>query len=316
MLAKIKEGPFDDSEWVFETKYDGYRALALCDGKGDVKLYSRNLLSFNEKYKPVVEQLMKMTDECLLDGEIVVEDKAGKSQFQLLQNYLNTGHGNLKYYVFDLLNLNDNDTTQLPLVKRKELLKLLLDKVKLKGIFYSEDVAANGIKFYKSAVKKGWEGIMAKRAEGTYYIDKRTDEWLKIKINKQQEAIIAGFTAPKGSRPYFGAILLAAFKNNQLKYIGRCGTGFDSKVLKDLYKKFEQLFTAKSPFKEEVSNGDKIQWLKPKLVCEVKFTEWTGDENMRHPVYLGLREDKSWKEVKIEKAVYEKSKNGHGRKRL
>jgi len=149
---------------------------------------------------------------------------------------------------------------------------------------------------------------MAKNAESTYQANKRSSDWFKIKIVKQQEAIITGFTSPQGSRSYFGSILLGAFKNKELKYIGHCGTGFDEKALKTLYQKFKPLFTAKSPFKERVVPNNKVQWLKPKLVCEIKFTEWTEDENMRHPVYLGLREDKNWKEVKIEKADYEKSK--------
>jgi bifunctional non-homologous end joining protein LigD len=247
-----------------------------------------------------------MPHACLLDGEIVVEDKSGKSKFQLLQNYLSTGQGNLKYYVFDLLQLDNKDTTQLPLLKRKELLKLLLSKVKLHNIFYSEHVATNGIKLCKSAIRKGWEGIMAKRADSPYHVNARSGDWLKIKIVKQQEAVITGFTKPQGSRSYFGAILLGAFKNKQLKYTGHCGTGFDAKTLKTLYEKFKPLFSAKSPFKQKVIPNNTVQWLKPKLVCEVKFTEWTEDENMRHPVYLGLREDLSWKEVKIEKAGYEK----------
>jgi bifunctional non-homologous end joining protein LigD len=308
MLAQIKEQPFDSSDWIFEPKYDGYRALALCNGNGDVKLYSRNLLSFNDKYPPVVTALQKIPHACLLDGEVVVEDKNGKSDFQLLQNYLSLGQGNLKYYVFDLLQLDDNDVTELPLLKRKELLKLLLSKVKLHNIFYSEHVVKNGIKFCQSAIRKGWEGIMAKSADSTYHINKRSGDWLKIKIVKQQEAVITGFTSPKGSRSYFGSILLGAFKNKELKYIGHCGTGFGEKTLKTLYGKFKPLFSAKSPFKEKVVPNSAVQWLKPKLVCEIKFTEWTTDENMRHPVYLGLREDKNWKEVKIEKAEYEKSK--------
>jgi bifunctional non-homologous end joining protein LigD len=305
MLAKIGDKPFDNDEWIFETKYDGYRALALCDGRGGVKLYSRNLLSFNDKYPDIVSSLSHIKHACLLDGEVVIEDKKGRSQFQLLQNYMRSGEGSLTYYVFDLLQLDGEDTTGLELIKRKELLNLLLSKTKLKNVFYSSHIKANGIKFYKEAVKKGWEGIIAKRADSFYETDRRSGEWLKLKIVKQQEAIIAGFTAPQGSRKHFGALLLAAVKNKSLKYIGRCGTGFDTKELNRLYTLFKPLLTAKSPFGKTSIADNGVQWLKPKLVCEVKFTEWTGDENMRHPVYLGLREDKTWNEVTIEKAKHE-----------
>ena len=301
MLAKINKEPFDSPDWVFEEKYDGYRALAFCDGQGGVTLYSRNLLSFNDKYRPIVAALKNIPYQCLLDGEIVVESKNGKSLFQLLQNYMNTGKGKLKYRVFDLLQLEGNDTTQLPLLKRKELLELLLKKFKQPDIGYSPHVASKGVKLYQSAIKKGWEGVMAKRADSAYLTDKRSNDWLKIKIAKQQEAIIVGFTAPQGTRKYFGSLLLAAFKNKQLKYMGHCGTGFDEKTLKALYGKFKPLFTDKLPLKQKVLPNNTVQWLKPKLVCQVKFTEWTEEESMRHPVYLGLREDKAWKEVIIEK---------------
>jgi bifunctional non-homologous end joining protein LigD len=205
MLAKTAEKAFDDENWVFETKYDGYRALALCNGNGHVQLYSRNLLSFNNKYPQVVEQLQRIKHPCLLDGEVVIEDKTGRSQFQLLQNFMNTGKGNLKYYVFDLLQLNHEDLTGIELLKRKDLLKLLLSKSKLKNILFSEHVSTSGINFYKKAIKEGWEGIIAKRGDSLYLINKRSSDWLKIKIVKQQEAIIAGITAPKGSRSYFGS---------------------------------------------------------------------------------------------------------------
>jgi bifunctional non-homologous end joining protein LigD len=301
MLAKIGDKPFDNKDWVFETKYDGYRALALCNGHGEVKLYSRNLLSYNEKFPAVIKELERLKHPCLLDGEVVVEDKLGRPGFQLLQNYLTNGTGNLKYYVFDLLQLMNEVTRGLELTKRKELLKLLLGKTKLKCIFYSSHVKEYGIKFYSKALKKNWEGIIAKRANSLYLTNTRSSDWLKIKIAKQQEAIIAGFTAPQGTRKYFGAILLAAIKDGRLKYIGHCGTGFNEETLKNLYEKFKPLFTQKTPFTENVKPNQKVQWLKPRLVCEVKFTEWTGDENMRHPVYLGLREDKKWNEVTVEK---------------
>jgi bifunctional non-homologous end joining protein LigD len=301
MLAKVKAEPFDDKNWIFETKYDGYRAMALCDGKGEVELYSRNLLSFNEAYAPIAKALSKMDHPCLLDGEVVVEDGYGRSHFQLLQNYQRHGKGNLKYYVFDLLSLDENDLTEISLLQRKELLRLLLKHAGLKNIFFSEHVAEKGIAFFKQAAKHKLEGIMAKKADSLYYPDTRTNEWLKVRIVNHMEAVIAGFTAPAGSREYFGSLLLGLYKGKQLEYIGHCGTGFDSALLKELYHKFKPLFTPESPFKQRIKVNNTVQWLKPELVCQVKFTEWTKDNNLRHPVFLGLRTDKKASEVTREK---------------
>jgi bifunctional non-homologous end joining protein LigD len=300
MLAKLTEEPFDNKEWVFEIKYDGYRALAACDGQGNTELYSRNLLSFNKDFAPVVANLEKMSHQCLLDGEVVAEDAKGRSHFQLLQNYQNTKTGDLKYYVFDLLSLDGNDITGLPLVERKELLKLLLKREKLKNVFYSDHIEEKGTAFFKAAEKKGLEGIIAKNGQSTYEVERRSSQWLKIKISKEQEAVIAGFTAPQGARNHFGSLVLGVYNGNQFEYIGNCGTGFDEVTLAELYRKFKHLFTAVSPFKERIALRGKVQWLKPKLVCQVKFSEWTSDGSMRHPVFLGLRKDKKATEVKRE----------------
>lgn len=301
MLASLGGEAFDGTEWVYEPKYDGYRVLALCDGKGGVSLYSRNLLSFDQVYAPIREQLKAIKHVCLLDGEVVVEDKKGKSDFQLLQQYQKTRKGELKYYVFDLLNLDDNDILDLPLLQRKELLALLLKKYELKNIFYSAHIAEAGIKYYKQAIAKGWEGIMAKRADSIYQTDKRSKDWIKLKITQEEEAVIGGITAPQGSRQHFGSLLLGAYDDGQLIYTGNCGTGFDTQALKELYGKFKPLFTDKSPFANKVNLRNEIQWLKPKLVCQVKFTEWTDQNSMRHPVYMGLRVDKKASEVTREK---------------
>lgn len=304
MLAELHDKPFDNPDWVFEMKYDGYRSLALCDGKGNVELYSRNLISFNHKYGAIVKELEKIKIPCLIDGEVVVEDKAGKSKFQLLQNFQTEGGGTLRYYVFDILNLDDNDVTDLPLLQRKELLQLLLKKYKWKNIIYSEHVVGKGLSLFEKAQAKGWEGILAKDGESPYRVDKRSREWLKVKISNEQEAVIAGFTAPRGSRNHFGSIILGLYDDKgEFMPAGHCGTGFDQATLQELFNKFKPLFTDKSPFKEKVKVNDKVQWLKPKLVAQIKFTEWTGEGSMRHPVFLGLREDKKATEVKREKPV-------------
>ncbi len=300
MLAELTDAAFDRKDWVFEAKYDGYRAMADCSGKGEVDLYSRNLLSFNEDFAPIADQLKKVNHDCLLDGEVVAEDKEGISRFQLLQNYKREKKGGLHYYVFDLLRLDGQDITSLPLLERKKLLEMLIKKLKLKQVHYSPHVVGYGLRFFEQAQKKGWEGIIAKQAESTYQTNNRSHDWLKMKITREQEAVIAGITEPKGGRKFFGSLLLGVYNNGSLEYVGNCGTGFNHAGLKELYEKFKPLFINKSPFAERMPASKAVQWIKPKLVCQVKFTEWTGDGSMRHPVFLGLRKDKAAKEVKRE----------------
>ncbi|MGQ0828188.1 MAG: DNA ligase D [Bacteroidota bacterium] len=296
MKAELGDKAFDREDWIFEIKHDGYRAIANIENE-KVDLYSRNFLSFNELYAPIAKELGKIKHTVILDGEVVVENAHGESHFQLLQNYENTRSGNLKYYVFDLLHLNGYDTVDLPLIQRKALLKTLLGKTKMKNIFYSEHVKKDGIAFFESAVENNVEGIIAKDANSPYRVGKCSKEWLKIKIQHQQEAVIAGITEPQGSRKHFGSLVLAVWEDNKWKYIGNCGTGFNDKTLIELYDKLKPLFTDEKPFQEKINSYKKAQWLNPKLVCEIKFSEWTGDGHLRHPVYLGLRKDKKAKEV-------------------
>ena len=296
MLANTTEKPFDDEEWIFENKYDGYRTIAVVNSD-KTALFSRNKISFDINFKPIADELKKIDHTVVLDGEIVVENKSGRADFQLLQNYLKTGIGNLKYYVFDLLNLDGNEVTELSLLDRKELLKILFNKYSFSNIFYSEHTIANGIEQFEKARKNNSEGIIAKKADSSYTAGGRSNNWLKIKISNEEEAIIIGITEPKNSRKYFGAILLGQYNGKNLQYIGKCGTGFTEAVLKELYTKLKPLFTDQSPLQEKVPLRDTIQWVKPKLVCQVKYSEWTQDNNLRHPVYLGLRIDKKAQEV-------------------
>jgi bifunctional non-homologous end joining protein LigD len=296
MLANTTEKPFDDEDWIFENKYDGYRTLAVIN-PGNVQLFSRNQLSFTNNFKPIAEQLEKIPHSAVLDGEVVVENASGRSDFQMLQNYIKTGKGKLVYYVFDILSLDGTDTTTLSLLERKELLQLLLKNQKLSNIIYSEHIVGKGIPFFELAEKNKNEGIMAKKANSTYAVGQRSNNWLKIKISEQEETIIVGITEPKQSRAYFGALLLAQYDGKDLKYVGKCGTGFKEDTLKDLYKKFEPYFIDKSPVTDKVPLRDTIQWIKPKYVAQIKFTEWTQDKHLRHPVFLGLRTDKTAKEV-------------------
>lgn len=296
MLAHAIEKPFDKKDWIFEAKYDGYRTIAVIN-PDEVNLFSRNHLSFNKNFKAIADELKKINHVAVLDGEIVIEDEAGRSDFQLLQNYIKTGKGKLKYYVFDILNLDGNDTSNLSLIQRKELVEILLNKSRLSNVFYSQHIQEKGVAFYDLATKNNLEGIMAKEANSLYRAGKRTTEWLKIRISQQEEAIIIGITESKNTRSYFGALLLAQYDHGKLRFIGKCGTGFKEETLKELYDQFEPHFIDESPIEDKIPLRDKIKWLKPKFVCQVKFTEWTQDRYLRHPVFQGLRIDKKAKEV-------------------
>jgi bifunctional non-homologous end joining protein LigD len=296
MLAHTIEKPFDDKNWIFETKYDGYRTIAVINSD-QVNLFSRNQLSFNKNFKEIADELKKINHVAVLDGEVVIEDETGRSDFQLLQNYIKTGKGKLRYYVFDILNLDGNDTSNLSLLQRKELVEILLNKFKLSNVFYSQHIREKGISFYEQAIKKNLEGIMAKQANSLYKSGKRSAEWLKIRISQQEEAIIIGLTESKTTRSYFGALLLAQYDHEKLRFIGKCGTGFKEETIKELYAQFEPYFIKEPPIKDKIPIHDKIKWLEPKFVCQVKFTEWTQDHYLRHPVFLGLRIDKKANEV-------------------
>lgn len=296
MLAKTIKEPFDNPDWIFENKYDGYRTIAVIN-TDEIELWSRNHISFNASFEPLIPELKKITHTAVLDGEVVVEDADGKANFQLLQNYIKTGKGTLKYYVFDLLNLDGSNTLALNLLERKELLKMLISKHKLSNIFYSEHTIGDGNERFEDAMKNQSEGIIAKKADSSYIADKRSSDWLKIKIIQQEEAIIIGLTEPKKSRQHFGALLLGQYEGRKLRFIGKCGTGFNDDSLKELYNSLQPYFTNTSPVSEKTGLRDTIQWIEPKLVCQVKFTEWTDDMHLRHPVYLGLRMDKKPSEV-------------------
>jgi len=299
MLAKETDEPFDAKDWIFEIKWDGYRAIAEVN-KEKVRLYSRNGNSFMENYPVVVEQLSKMKLNAVLDGEIVVMNDDGNPSFQLLQHYGTDADYALMYYVFDILELDGKDLKNLPLTERKKILKKILKKDTV--VKYSDHVEEAGILFFETAVEKKLEGIMAKKADSTYHTGVRTSNWLKIKHHHTGEAIIVGFTEPTGSRKNFGALVLALKKGKELIYAGHTGTGFSDKLLKEMYTVMKPLINNKSPFKEKVSTNMPVTWIEPKLVAELKFTEITRDGKMRHPVFLKLRTDKPAKEATMENA--------------
>jgi bifunctional non-homologous end joining protein LigD len=288
MLATLTDGPFDDPGWIFEDKYDGFRMVAKIES-GKVTLYSRNGQVISRNYIEVANALEGVRGDAVIDGELVALDDNGVSHFQLLQNALRR-KAKLLYCAFDLMFQDGEDLRPLPLIERKKRLKAVLPKHKL--VAFSRHRKAFGTKFFEEAGRKGLEGIMAKRASSKYLSGARTDDWLKIKTSKRQEVVIAGFTAPKKTRPFFGALVLAVREGDGWRYIGHVGAGFSHAALEELHGKLVKLKTAKSPFARKVKDEAVTTWVKPLLVAEVKFTEWTSSGEMRHPVYLGLREDK------------------------
>ncbi|MEO6306239.1 MAG: non-homologous end-joining DNA ligase, partial [Bacteroidia bacterium] len=274
MLAKESANVFSDKDWIYEIKWDGYRAIAEVDGT-DVSLYSRNGNTFNNSYPVVVQALKKLNVNAVLDGEIVVFGENGDPSFQLLQHYDSDSDHPILYYVFDVLSINGTDTTDLPLLERKKLLKKLLKKNEV--VKYSDHIEEYGEEFFDIAKKRNLEGIMAKKADSFYHSGTRTNEWLKIKHHQSQEAIIAGFTEPTGSRKYFGALVLGIRDGKELKYVGHTGSGFDHESLKKMSALLKPLIQKRSPFKEDVKTNMPVTWVKPKLVCEIKYTEITHD---------------------------------------
>jgi bifunctional non-homologous end joining protein LigD len=293
MLATLTDKPFDNPDWIFETKWDGFRAVAVV-APGKAKLYSRNGLDISRKYPSIVDALAKIKESAVLDGELVALDARGRSRFQLLQN-AEREKVRLLYCVFDLLYLDGMDTRKLKLIERKAALKAILPKSKL--LLYSAHVARKGIAAFERAKRAGEEGVMAKLAPSRYHSGVRTRDWLKVKAHQEQEVVIVGFTAPRRSRKYFGALVLAVREDGAWAYVGRAGTGFDAARLRDIHALMAPLFTDKKPVVAKVPNERSTTWIKPKLVAEVKFTEWTTGGEMRHPVFLGLRTDKKASEV-------------------
>jgi len=297
MLATLIKEPFDDPDWFFEVKWDGYRAVAEIRD-GNISLYSRNGIPFEKKFFPVVESLRKFEFEAVLDGEIVVVDDQGRPDFQLLQHYQESGGGHLLYCVFDLLYFQGHDLTGLPLIRRKELLKKILPSSP--KIRFSDHVREEGALFFRASRERGLEGIIAKHSQSTYQVGMRSRQWLKVKTRLTQEGVIAGFTEPKGGRKHFGALVLGAFNGDELTYIGHSGGGFGVKDLKEIRAKLDPLIRKECPFKVEPETNAPVTWVKPELVCEIGLSGWTEDGVMRQPVFLRLREDKNAGEVVLE----------------
>ena len=300
MLATLVNEAFDDKGWVYETKWDGFRLITEKRGHA-VRLWSRNGIDVTTRYAVLLPALQKIDGSCVIDGELCALDAHGRSRFQLLQNALNK-KAKLLYVVFDALFVGGKDIREKPLLERKKILKSLMPRDPL--LHYSEHVAQFGTREFAKAQRAHEEGVIAKRATGLYYSGKRTREWLKFKAVQEQEVVIVGYTEPRRSRKYFAALVLAVRDKAAKRwvYAGHVGTGFDQAALKSLYGTMQSLRIGKKAFDQKVKYENATTWLIPKLVGEVKFTEWTSEGEIRHPAFLGLRTDKNALDVIREQA--------------
>lgn len=311
MLATLVDKPVDEDGWIYEVKWDGYRAIAMCNVDG-VELISRNNKSFNEKFYPIHDALKELGLNAVLDGEIAVIDDKGISNFGALQNWRSEADGELIYYVFDLLWLDGYDVMNVPLIERRKLLHDMLPQTDV--IRESENFNTSATDFLHAAEKMGLEGIIAKRADSKYSAGHRGTDWLKIKVQKRHEVVIGGYTKNADTKKEFSSLLVGVYENNKLHYIGKVGTGFNMKMQQEMMRQFKALLVKKSPFAMEPNVNEPSRfrpnppraeafWLKPELVCEVSYTEMTNDGVMRHPSFEGMREDKKAKEVHAEVPV-------------
>ncbi len=308
MLALSTETPFDGDDWLFEIKWDGYRAVSFIEN-GNVRLVSRNHNDLTGQYRElqILPKHIK-AKTAVLDGEIVALDDHGRSSFSLMQQ--RTGirtHGRrtgsrsdipVVYYLFDVIYLDGYDLRRVSLEERKRILSEIVKSGEL--VRYSDHYPINGIALFNVAKQKGLEGIVAKRRNSCYE-ERRSREWLKIKITQTVDCVIGGYTDPEGSRQYFGSIVLGLHnKKGQLIHVGQAGTGFNAAALKEIWQVMNELETKASPFTGPV-DARNLHWIKPERVAEIKFSEWTHETNeggvkLRAPVFMGLREDKNPKE--------------------
>jgi bifunctional non-homologous end joining protein LigD len=298
MLAKLSDEVFDDPGWIYEHKLDGYRALAFCTIKGEVKLISRNGIDFSTNYPIIIDALKELKMDAVIDGELIAENNKGKSSFQLLQHYDHAKDGAiLKFWAFDLLSLNGHDLRGMELIKRKELLNAIIGQLANPLVLYSKHITERGKLLFEEVRKEGGEGIIAKNGESHYFSGKRSESWLKFKLEQSQEAIIIGYSRPEGGRKYFGSLALGIYTEGKLVYIGNCGTGFNEKSLKSIYDQLQPLIIEQKPVDQQVHKERSFTWVKPELVCEVTYAEWTADRHLRHPVFKGIRADKEKKDA-------------------
>lgn len=316
MMAKlVKRAP--DGDWQYEIKYDGFRALAFIQSKGHVRLISRNEKDLGNKFPEVLKSLRLLsTENTILDGEIVALDSKGRSSFQLLQNRDSGEQAPpLFYYIFDLPQQNGTDLRSVPLVDRQARIKKSIGRPT--GVLrVSQVLKGDGDALLEQAGKLGLEGLIGKKAHSLYETGRRSGAWIKLKTHREQEFVIGGYSDPTGGRQHFGALLLGYYESRKLRFCGKVGTGFNDSTLHSLRTKFRKLESTECPFANlpEARSGrfgsgmtraemKRCHWLKPELVCQVRFSEWTDDDRLRQPVYLGLREDKDASDVVREDAT-------------
>jgi bifunctional non-homologous end joining protein LigD len=303
-LATLVDAPPDGDDWLHEMKFDGYRMLGILD-KGQVRFVSRNGQDWTSRLEALAPAMRLLeARQAVVDGEVVVQDEAGVSQFQLLQNALGKGGavGQLKYYLFDLLYLDGYDWRGAPLEERKAALQAIISDEAQPQIQYSEHIIGSGDAFYREACRSHLEGIICKRRQGLYYPG-RSGEWLKCKCRFAQEFVVGGFSPPEGSRSGFGALLVGYYEGKDFAYAGRVGTGYTRRTLEQLLPQLEILEQKTSPFTQgrELIETRGVRWVRPRLVAQVEFANWTSDNLLRQASFQGLREDKPAAEVKREK---------------
>jgi len=321
MLAISTAKAFDNPDWLFEIKWDGYRAVAFIED-GRVRLVSRSQNDLTAQFPELgsLPQFVK-AERAILDGEIVALDEEGRPSFSLMQQRTGFQPGKRSlprregvpviYYAFDLLYLDGFDLRRVGLEQRKQLLQ---DRIVAGGtgardvIHFSDHYAEKGLDLFEAAKQRGLEGIVAKKRSSAYQ-EKRSTDWLKIKITQRQECVIGGYTDPEGSREYFGALVLGLYdRQGRLIHVGQVGTGFDQKTLKEMSARLQPLKTKQNPFYGEIGGLRKVQFVRPQLVAEIKFAEWTHESaesgmKLRAPVFMGLRADKPAEECRLEEAV-------------
>ena len=323
MLATSINDPFDGPDWLFEIKWDGYRAVAFIEN-GKVRLVSRNQNELTARY-PELKDLAKSVKakNAILDGEVVALDEQGRASFSLMQQRTGFRPGGRRaptnadvpvlYYAFDLLYLDGYDWRRVPLEERKKKLASIL--ITGDAMRYSDHYERQGKALFEIARQKGLEGILAKKRDSIYQ-ERRSSEWLKIKIRHQLEAVIGGYTEPEGSRAHFGSIVLGLYDSKgHLIHVGQAGSGFNQKSLDEIWKMLKARETKQKPFHGEVEALRKVYWVKPELVAEIEYAEWTegatggSGPKLRAPVFLGLRDDKDPKECVLDETAELKTEN-------
>ena len=319
MKATLLADPPGHGDWSYELKFDGYRALAMKSGRS-VQLFSSNAKDFTGRFPEIVEGISSLgVRSAILDGEIVALDEVGRSSFQLLQAIeLGEERPPIAFYAFDLLSVDGVKCVDQPLRTRRERLAEILRDAK-EPIRYSAEIEGDPRRILKEVAGRGLEGIMGKERESGYEPGHRSRAWIKLKCIHEQEFVIGGYTPPEGTRSYFGALLVGYYEKKEFRFAGKVGTGFNAALLKSLHRKMEALSRESCPFagmpgttrsrwSKHIGSAENLHWVEPRIVCQLKFTEWTRDGKLRHPVFLGVREDKEAREVVREQPAARKKK--------